>query len=592
MKNERSVVSADISTDSLDEIDEICTRFERAWQEESSPRVEDFWTVRDGEKGLLLFRELVNIELERRKQTELLFVEEFVQRFPEHEQWLVGLSEFQVSTNAHTPVTSQSGKRPAKLSPVIKLPGYEFLEFLGSGGMGTVYKARQKSLGRLVALKVLREDAREKPDRQLRFRAEAEAIAQLHHPNIVRIYEVGEHEGIPYLALEYIDGETLATLLEHSPMSVPDATRTCKILGQAISAAHSRGIIHRDLKPSNVLMETTKKSNFIPRITDFGLAKRLDQQGLTQTGDVLGTPSYMAPEQAQGQSGTVSSSVDIYALGVILYEMLTGRPPFRGPTPIDTIRQAVSEEPVPPSLLTSRIPRDLETICLQCLKKEPNRRYLSAQALVDDLERFEEGKPICARRASNTERTWKWVRRHPTISALIAISIIALLVISIGSWVHNWQLQVAASKLTKETKKTNQALGKAREQRKIAQEKTTIIVRQKEMAELKQYSFQVKLARREIDVGNYAAAENLLLATAKHLRGWEYDYLRARCRRLCSKRIKAARVIGLSPTGRYAVTQTNDVIRVWDVHQDKSIFTFRTPKLNQSPAVSVLMRPT
>ena len=278
-----------------------------------------------------------------------------------------------------------------------------------------VYLARQVGLNRLVALKMIRGD-RARPDHFARFRIEAEAVARLRHPNIVQIYEIGEADSLPFLSLELLEGGTLDDRLAGNPQPGRSAAELMATLARAVQFAHDEGIIHRDLKPSNVLF--TKEG--IPKITDFGLAKRLESDSRqTESGQIMGTPCYMAPEQARGHTRDVGPAADVYALGAILYEMLTGRPPFKGETPIETVRQVVEDDVVPPSRLVPRIARDLETICLHCLHKEPSRRYASARALADDLDRFLDGRPILARPTPFWERGIKLARRHPVAATLL-----------------------------------------------------------------------------------------------------------------------------------------------------------------------------
>jgi serine/threonine protein kinase len=266
------------------------------------------------------------------------------------------------------------------------LAGYEILGELGRGSWGVVYKAQQLSLHRLVALKMILAGSHAGPQHRARFRSEAEAVARLQHPHIVQIYEVGEQEGRPYLSLEFVDGDTLDRKLAGTPLPAQQAAQLVETLARAVQAAHERGIIHRDLKPANVLLT----ADGTPKITDFGLAKHLDRDA-AQTGPdaILGTPCYMAPEQASGKSKEVGPPADIYSLGAILYELLTGRPPFKGPSVLNTLEQVRSVEPVSPSRLQPKLPRDLETICLKCLEKEPRKRYASAGKLAEDLHRFQ-----------------------------------------------------------------------------------------------------------------------------------------------------------------------------------------------------------
>jgi serine/threonine-protein kinase len=295
------------------------------------------------------------------------------------------------------------------------VPGYEILGELGRGAMGVVYQARQTKLNRLVALKMVLAGGHASEGDLTRFATEAEAIARLQHPNIVQVYEVGAHEGRPYFSLEFCAGGSLDRKLGGTPLPPLEAARLVETLARAMHAAHRAHVIHRDLKPANVLL----LADGTPKITDFGLAKKLDEVGQTQSGAVMGTPSYMAPEQAGGKK-EIGPAADVYALGAILYECLTGRPPFKAATPLDTILQVLSDEPVPPSQLQSKTPRDLETICLKCLHKEAGKRYATAEALADDLGRFQRGEPIAARPVGWLERGWRWCRRNPALAGALA----------------------------------------------------------------------------------------------------------------------------------------------------------------------------
>ena len=308
------------------------------------------------------------------------------------------------------------------IASAVQVPGYEILGKLGEGGMGVVYKARHLKLDRIVALKMILAGGHARAADLARFRTEAEAIARLQHPNIVQVYEVGESGGTPFFSLEFCAGGSLDRKLNGTPLPGREAARLLETLANAMHAAHAKSVIHRDLKPANVLLA----EDGTPKITDFGLAKKLDDVGQTASGAIMGTPSYMAPEQAGGNSKEIGPACDVYALGAILYEGLTGRPPFKASTPLDTILQVVADEPVPPSQLQPKTPRDLETICLKCLHKAPEKRYASAAKLAADLRRFQDGEPIEARPVRAPERLWRWCRRNPAVASLMAATAMAL----------------------------------------------------------------------------------------------------------------------------------------------------------------------
>jgi tRNA A-37 threonylcarbamoyl transferase component Bud32 len=321
-------------------------------------------------------------------------------------------------------------------------PGYEILAELGRGAMGVVYKARQTGLNRLVALKMILH-AHRGTDARRWLQAEAEAVARLQHPHIVQIYEIGEYQGAPFFSLEFCPGGSLADNLAGKPLPARQSADLVRTLAGAINSAHDKGIIHRDLKPGNVLLSLAsggspeKKTGgpplagLIPKITDFGLAKRLDQTGDNWVG-VMGTPGYMAPEQADAKTDLVGPASDVYSLGAILYECLTGRPPFMAAALEDMLEQIKTQDPVPPRQWQPSIPRDLETICLKCLSKAPQKRYSSAKDLVDDLARFLSGEPIKARPVSPVERAVKWVRRRPMAAALVLAVVQAVLGLAVG----------------------------------------------------------------------------------------------------------------------------------------------------------------
>src|SRR2546421_115114 len=310
---------------------------------------------------------------------------------------------------------------------------YELLEEIARGGMGVVYKARQISLDRIVAVKMILFGSFAGAASVQRFQNEARAIASLRHPNIVAVHEVGEQEGQPYFSMDYVEGQSLAQVISDVRFAISDFKRTARWVEQiakAIHYAHQRGILHRDLKPSNVLIDASGE----PHITDFGLAKNLKGDSeLTLTGQAWGSPCFIPPEQAAGRHGDVGPHSDVYSLGAILYHLLTGRPPFVAETVTETLQQVVSDEPASPRLLNPRVPRDLETICLKCLNKEPHRRYRSAQGLAEDLQHWLADEPILARPSGRAAKCWRWCRRKPVVATLGAGVLVLLLAVTIGS---------------------------------------------------------------------------------------------------------------------------------------------------------------
>ncbi|HVK07776.1 MAG TPA: serine/threonine-protein kinase, partial [Gemmataceae bacterium] len=375
-------------------------------------------------------------------------------------------------TGAYTPSDPKPKSTPTPPAGLPTVPGFRILGVLGRGGMGVVYRAQHVALGRFVALKMILSGAHAREKDLDRFRAEAQAVARFQHPNIVQVFEVGEADGLPYFALEFVPGGTLAGRIRHEPQAPKFAAETVEALAKAMQYAHARQIVHRDLKPANILVG----EDGAPKITDFGLAKRLeDDSGRTQAGTVLGTPSYMAPEQASGDADKVGPPADVYALGAILYDMLTGRPPFAGTSVMDTLDMVRRVEPVPPTQLAGKVPRDIETICLKCLQKDPAKRYATAGELADDLRRFLDGKPILARPTGPVERAWRWAKRNPWVAGLGTAVAVLVLGTAVVTSLLSWQLSVEKKAAEVAREKAEDAA----EKEKLAKEEQA---KQKELA--------------------------------------------------------------------------------------------------------------
>jgi WD40 repeat protein/predicted Ser/Thr protein kinase len=423
-------------------------------------------------------------------------VEEYVGRFPQFAEQVRDLFEVhRAFTDPQGPggwTTSAAGSAGARTLPAGPdgelllpagrfIPGYELIRELGRGGMGVVYLARQAGLDRLVAVKMILAGEFSRPRDRARLQAEAAAVARLDHPNLVRIYEVGEWDGRPFFSMEYVEGPRLAEILRGTPMSPQRAAELGRALARASQSAHERGVVHRDLTPNNVLIAADGQ----PKIVDFGLSKLITGgAGATLTGDVLGTASYMAPEQAGGRSKEVGPAADVYALGAILYEMLSGRPPFRAETPLDTLVQVVHDDPVAPGRLQPKVPRDLENICLKCLNKEPARRYPSALALAEDLNRYLAGLPVSARPVGMVSRAARWARRRPGTAALLAVSAAgAFLAFGLVTWESRRasRAQASAERASQEEKReriaAEAARGREAVQRRLYQELSARLLR-------------------------------------------------------------------------------------------------------------------
>jgi WD40 repeat protein len=472
----------------------------------------------------------------------------------------------------------QGSGAPREMLPLVQ--GYEILGELGRGGMGVVYKARQISLDRIVALKHILAGAGASPEDLARFRTEAEAVARLPHPNIVQIHEVGQQDDRPYFALEFVEGGTLARKLASTPQPARQAAQVVETLARAMHSVHQRGILHRDLKPANVLLTT----DGTPKISDFGLAKRLPGEaggsappGQTQSGAIVGTPSYMAPEQAGGKSKAVGPAADVYALGAILYEMLTGRPPFRAETPMETVLQVLTDDPVPPRRLQPKVSRDLETICLKCLDKAPGKRYATAEDLANDLHRYLLGEPIQARPAGLWERTLKWVKRHPAWAALSVLSVVAaasLLTVG-GLWYHA-ELQTAEERERQQT----QEAAYQRERAWVAEEYGQSLRRSL-------YTAEVTLGQQVWQSGN---VERVLELLGRHwpqpgqedLRGFEWYYLWKLCHsdlHTLYGHANKVEAVAYSPKGQTLATASGDhTVKLWNTSTGQERITLKGHK--------------
>jgi WD40 repeat protein/tRNA A-37 threonylcarbamoyl transferase component Bud32 len=413
---------------------------------------------------------------------------------------------------------------------------YDLLEEIARGGMGIVYKARQTSLNRIVAVKMIRAGVFASELDITRFHAEAQAAAGLRHPNIIAIHEVGEHDERHYFSMDYVEGRNLAELVRQHPWSATRAARCLRAIAEAVHYAHERGILHRDLKPSNVIVDALDE----PHLTDFGLAIQIEgASALTLSGVILGTPSYMAPEQTGGRRAEIGVGTDVYALGAILYELLTGRAPYQGESPLDTIKLVRDADPVSPRRLNPCIPRDLETIALRCLDKEPKRRYGTALELAEDLGRFLRHEPIRARPTQAWEHGLKWIHRNPWKAALAGAGTLAVLA-ALRLWLEvetnqrltalNVELTAANTRAEDAQRQTEKALTAANLAYAAEARQRMLAEDARDEARLLDYVNRILLARQAWEVNNLAEADRLLDTCPDEFRHWEWHYLKRLCR--------------------------------------------------------------
>lgn len=579
---------------SLKRVDAICANFETRWRAGEKPSIKDLLSEMPAADQAHLFRELLQTESELRAEQGLPPAETlYRRRFPQYAEiiaqvfhpapaptvapqpteahavidaTMVGSSERGKSTDIPSParMTKSTAAKEARR----RVGPYRILKALGRGGMGVVYLAQHEQLERQVAIKMIRTDAQVSDAQLARFQTEATAVARLQHPGVVQIFGMSKHKGSPYLILEYVPGGTLESRLAGQPLPARQAAAILVKLARAIQAAHAQGIIHRDLKPANILLLEPEKPGIslehcTPKITDFGLAKHLDRSDLTETGQIMGTPDFMPPEQAKGQIKDVGPTADIYALGAILYSMLAGRPPFRGTSVIATLDLVCNQEPIPPRRFQADCPMDLETICLKCLEKSPGLRYAAAKDLADDLERFLNGQPVLARPIGVGGRSVRWAKRNPLASGLLAA---VFLVCLLGTGVST-SLAIHASKRAREAEAATELAEQGQELARRAAEAETL---SRERVEWLAYANQVCLAQREFERGRVTKANMVLDSCRLAQRHWEHAYLRQLANgksRVLVGHAGAVNEIAVHPDGSKLVSAGADgVIRLWDLH--------------------------
>lgn len=604
----------------------LCRSFREQWQSGDSPSVKDWLTKVAGSQRESLFRELLAADIDcRLAQGEPIESSVYLGEFPQYcdaiQEVFSEANPTSVASNFHADgtelVTSTGDKSPSHQvgESTPSPPGYEILNEIARGGMGVVYKAQQHRPQRIVALKMVLAGRRADEAERKRFFAEAEAAAKLNHPGIVPIIEVGEHQGLPFFSMRFVGGKDLRTETSEQLPAPRAAAQWLVQVSQAVAYAHNQGVIHRDLKPANILLDEKGQ----PLITDFGLAKRIDvESDLTLSGQVLGTPRYMAPEQAAGNVDAIGPHSDIYALGAVLYYLLVGRPPFMAGSTVETLRQVINDEPAAPRQLDPTIPVDLETICLKCLEKNPNRRYESAAALGDDLERFLGGREILARPATLPDRAMKWVRRNPAVSLSLAATLaILLLGVSVSSYfavaasreatvardsaseariaekkaelARNAALDAADSEkkfrqIAEDALKETAALAKSEAKARAdaeaaaarAEAEKQIAIKERDRAQFIAYSFRIDEARRLIEQNKAHMSMDVLESTNTEVRGWEYGFVMQQLLKTPSREgLKTAQQKSIcqnacfTDNGRLAVTGKDESVLLLDASTGK-----------------------
>lgn len=581
-------------------LDRLCDEFERRWSSGETPRIED--VLGDATANLKgLFDELLRLELEfRRQHGEQPELAEYLQRFPQQES---------IVRTAFGDVAASTLASPEEDSSIAlpELPGYMLLGELGRGGMGVVYKARQIQLNRLVAIKTIRAGELASPEEIKRFLAEAEAAAKLNHPHIVPIHEIGEQAGLHFFSMGFVDGPSVKERLAAEGIIEPkEAARLVATLAEAVHYAHQRGVVHRDLKPANVLLQVesgepnvesptseivppkssrnAQPSTLHPRITDFGLAKRIDaDSSMTATGQVLGTPSFMPPEQASGDADRVGPRSDVYSLGAILYALVTGRPPFQAANVIETLKQVLESEPVSPRQLNPSVDRDLETICLKCLEKEPDKRYATARDLADDLGRYLRNEPISARPVGRLERGWRWCRRNPA-QALAGLALVVAISASVGFGIrysYSQQLEDALDRATvakqeaeiaQNGEKTQRIKAQAAEAKANAAQAMT--ARLNDELDQLLYVRQISAIKDAWDSNDVLLARRLLKKCSPQRRGWEWHYAHQMCHpelREFEGQKGYFSAVSYSPNGKRIVAAGHRQLSIWDSDNGKRL---------------------